>query len=128
MPADLQKQWGKTCIPAVKACPVVTALLMWPEKFMDRDMIWFIDNSICLGATVKGGSGSADVDRSTALVYLLCAHLRVRIWFDYMELKANWSDGGPRLLGLDPFAATHYPRCSKCMHRSGHESKMLISW
>ena len=50
---------------------------------------------------VKGGSNSQHVDRAAAVVHLASCSLQNRIWFEYVESKANWSDGASRLLQMD---------------------------
>ena len=43
------------------------------------------------------------MDRGTAAVHLALARLGCRIWFEYIESKANWSDSASRLLFEDPW-------------------------
>ena len=65
------------------------------------------DNANVLGAMIKGTSGSQLCDRSAMLTALMCALLRVRIWWEYVQSKSNWSDGASRLLEACPWARRH---------------------
>ena len=52
---------------------------------------------------MKGGSSSEALDRGTAAFHLALAVLHTRVWFEYIESEANWSDSASRRLFDDPW-------------------------
>ena len=53
------------------------------------------------------GSKDVDIDRSCYFAHLMFARLRCRVWFEYIESKANWADE-PSREGLScKFCAQH---------------------
>ena len=62
-----------------------------------------------------------DMDRSCWLTHLVFAQLRCRVWWEYIEHKAKWSDG-PSRRGLEcELCKTAYP----CKIRSKDGKKTL---
>ena len=59
-----------------------------------------------IGVYARGGMAldSVSFDQGVAVVHLLLAALQVRVWFEYVESAANWSDGVSRELEKDPWA------------------------
>ena len=60
-----------------------------------------------LAGMVRGASGNPVVDRMATAVALMCAFLQCRIWYEYVESKANWADGPSRLLEACPWVEKH---------------------
>ena len=107
---ELLSAWGgdrETFICRVEQAAVLLGLLTWPALFASRDAYWFEDNSVVLSGLCRGGSRTALLDQGVAVVHLLLARLRARVWFEYVESHANWSDGASRLLLLGPWSAHH---------------------
>ena len=70
-------------------------------------------------------SGAPDIDRIVALSHLLWARFRARVWIEWVDSKANISDGisrdgaddvTVRKLGLDPIQF-QLPRCSELLQQ-----------
>ena len=59
----------------------------------------YIDNVSALSGFVRGGCKAPDVDRAAAVVAIVSALLGCRVWFEYVESDANWSDSLSRSLG-----------------------------
>ena len=105
LPVALRQRWSvqQQYIALVELAAPVTAVFWCKKQFKNRDIVWFIDNSAALSCLVKGGSSSEDMDRGTSAVHLALAEMRARVWWEYVESKANWSDTASRLLFLDPW-------------------------
>ena len=53
-----------------------------------------------LAGLARGANRTAELDAGTTTIHLAFAALRCRVWFEYVESDANWSDGPSReLLG-----------------------------
>ena len=92
-------------IELVELAAPVSFVFHNPRILEGRDVVWFIDNSAALATLVKGGSSSADMDRGSAALHLALAQLQTRIWFEYVESKANWSDSASRVMYDDTWCA-----------------------
>ena len=49
-------------------------------------------NSVVLASTTKGTSHSRAVDRGATMLHLVLALMRTRVWWEYVESHASWSD------------------------------------
>ena len=67
-----------------------------------RDIVWYIDNSVVLASMCKGASKSQAIDHGATALHLILAGLSTRVWWEYVESKANWSDALSRELN-DPW-------------------------
>ena len=76
-------------------------MLNWPEAFRGRHVIWFVDNTAATAAFVKGASSNEDLERIVGLFWVLAFHLDCSVWFEWVDSKANWSDGISRLYEKD---------------------------
>lgn len=93
------------CI-AEAAAPLFT-LLASLETFAGRDVVWYVDNTPAVCSYVKGSASSLDIERAVHVFYLIRALIKCRIWWEWVESDANWSDGVSRLGLGDPFARRH---------------------
>ena len=98
---------GKQPIQLCEAAMVPLALLLWPDAFRGRRMVWYVDNTSAMAAFVKGTSKSPELERIVNLFWILSFHLDCSVWFEWVDSGSNWSDGVSRLLERDPFAADH---------------------
>ena len=60
----------KTQILAAEAVAVLTALVITPELFNGRDVVWFVDNEAALSSLVRGASRADDVGHIAACTQL----------------------------------------------------------
>jgi hypothetical protein len=77
--------------PIEVVAPLV-ALLSCPERFRDRDVILFIDNTGALFGIGKGDSRDDDSAKMIHIFHCLCAVLNVRVWTEYVASGANLAD------------------------------------
>ena len=113
----------KTYIGILEAIPALL-LPMWDSSAITQsDIIWFVDNQGAASSLAKGSSGVQDVDRIVALSHLVWARLRARVWIEWVDSKANISDGISRD-GLDDLTSrelgvipTHFPlpKCAELL-------------
>ena len=116
IPEPLRKAWSQDSekyISLVEQAAVVMGLQMAGAEMRNRDFYWFEDNSVVLAGLAKGNSNGAALDSGNAAIHLLMAGFRARGWFEYVESKANWSDGASRLLELDDWSLRHGFRMSR---------------
>ena len=84
-----------------------TLLLEETERLCGRDVVWFVDNTAALSGCVKGGSKEPTLAKLVALFWVLCYRLDCRVWLEFVESDANWSDGISRDLDKDEFSKEH---------------------
>ncbi len=82
-------------------------LLREGRALRGRDVQWMVDNTAALGSTVKGASGQPVLEQLIALFWILCYRFQIRVWLEYVDSEANWSDGISRNFGADTFANAH---------------------
>ena len=73
--------------------------------FAGRDVLWFIDNTSVLGSLIKGRSSDPVVHIMCEAIHLLFFQAHIMTYFEWVESKANWSDGVSRDLDDCPWAA-----------------------
>ena len=98
---------GGNCIALAEAAMIPLALYHNRHIIRDRDVIMFIDNSVALFTMVKGVSNQPHICRSSQLAAFLCFRKNVRVWYEFVPSKANWSDSVSRELLDCPFCAKH---------------------
>ena len=69
------------------------ALGQHPEVFRGRDMLWFVDNESACSTLVRGASSQEDVAGIAECTHLVVMALGCRIWWEWVDTKANPSDG-----------------------------------
>ena len=90
---NVKAQWGlEDGIALVEQAAILLAIQYEAGAWRGRDVIWFVDNSVALSAMTKGSSNSVAIDEAAVSLQLLCARLRLRIWWEYIESKSNWAD------------------------------------
>ena len=70
----------------------ITALHCNPELFRDRDVIWFVDNESACSTLIRGASKEEDVNGIAECTQFQCLHLNTRIWYEWVDTKANPAD------------------------------------
>ena len=94
----------------VEQAAVMMGIIEARQVLAGRDVIWYEDNSVVLSGLVKGANGQAGLDQGSSCIHLALAMLRTRVWWEYIESKANWSDeasrGGDLLLHWNGFQYT----------------------
>jgi hypothetical protein len=98
---------GKQPIALCEAAMLPLTLLAMPELFRGRDVIWYVDNTSAMAAFVKGASKNEHLERIVIVFWFCAFHLDSRIWIEWVDSGANWSDGLSREFERDPFIAEH---------------------
>ena len=107
-------EWGaEEGIALVEEAAVMLALQEEGSRWRHRDIVWYIDNSVILSAMTKGASRSIAIDRAALVLHLVIAGLGARVWWEYVESKANWSDELSRQL-KDPWLESQGFLVSHC--------------
>ena len=92
----------------VEQSAVVLGLTYDPDMVRGRDVIWFEDNSVVLAGLCRGMNHGEDLDAGTAVIHLLTAQMKMRMWYEYVESDSNWSDGASRKGEQDPWIQKHH--------------------
>ena len=74
---------------AIAPLAVIRAL---PERFRDRDVVHFEDNTGALFAYARGSSKDVPTARMVHMFHAYCAALGTRVWFEYVPSGANLAD------------------------------------
>ena len=98
---------GANVIAICEAAMVPAGFSAFQTRMQDRDVVYFIDNSVSLFAMVKGTSNQPDVARCTHLVGLQCLAYDTRVWLEFVDSESNWADGLSRDLGMCSFCMNH---------------------
>ena len=111
----VQAAWrGKEGIALVEQVAILLALQEEGAAWAQRDVLWYTDNSVVLAAMCKGASHAEAIDAGASTLHLLLARLGIRVWWEYVESKANWSDRLSRELA-DPWLdelGFHVAKCN----------------
>ena len=93
--SDVYAKWKpcETYIAQLELLMVYLALIVFAEHFRGRRGTWYIDNIAALMALVRGRSRHEDLDYLAGAVHAAMFSLEVWIYFEWIESKANWSDG-----------------------------------
>ena len=70
----------------------IAPYLSLPDLFRGREVLHWIDNSSAGSALIKGYSGKPDSAHLTNIFHMFNCGLRARVWFEYVESKANVAD------------------------------------
>jgi len=100
---EARRQQGGNPIAICEAAVIATAALIEAPHLAGTDILWFVDNTTALHAFVKGTSANAEVERAAQIVHFLAYRYDLRIWFEFVESEANWTDGISRDLQQDAF-------------------------
>ena len=106
------RQEGGNPIAICEAAVIAAAALAEAPTLAGRTVVWFVDNTTALHAFVKGTSANEAVERAAQCVHFLSLKYDFRIWFEFIDSGANWSDGISRELHDDQFAKDHGFRVS----------------
>ena len=111
---------GKNPIAVCEAAMIPLALSACKGKLWDREVLFFVDNSVALHSMVKGGSNQESVARCAHLVGFYCLKKGCRVWFDFVDSKSNWADSISRRLD----------KCEFCKRRgiSTYEVRAPLDW
>ena len=94
-------------IACCEGAMVPCTLLHLGRRAAGKRIYWLPDNTASLHAFVKGVSSNPALDRSVQLIHMLCHHLNMELWFEYVDSQSNYSDGISRDLYHDKFCAHH---------------------
>jgi len=103
VPDVLVQKWSvkEQYIALVEQSAIALGIDTFKHRLRNRDVIWFEDNAVVLSGMVKGRCHCPEVDDAMAALHLAFAMLRTRVWYEYVESDANWSDGPSRELSAN---------------------------
>ena len=69
-------------------------MLVWsaPELLVDRDIVWFIDNTPAETALIKSASPTESMCRPALAVGMALLGLRARVWYEHVPSASNPAD------------------------------------
>ena len=99
-----------TYIGVAEALGAAVPFTSLPNKFKDRDVIHFIDNTGALVGLAKGYSRDVDTSRIAHVFHTVCAAAQANVWFEYVASGANIADLPSRdeFELLDEFGSTPF--------------------
>ena len=109
---------------------MVPWVLTWhAAQWSGRKVMWYIDNTSALYSVVKGSCKHPSVNRAIAITHLIMLHFDIAIWWEFVDSKANWSDGISREGADDTFAREH-KFVTGCLPTPHHwwEGTLLDQW
>ena len=89
-------------------------------------MLVLIDNTVALSALVKGGSGSACLDRMAHWVHCKLLHFSIHAYFEYIQSDSNWADSLSRHSQEWGQRNGFIMRCVPCFCRSWREPLSMV--
>jgi len=95
IPTQVYDIWGEqeTYIAQLEMMMVLAAIIEDGAQLKYRRGIWFVDNVAALMALVRGRSNQPALDQMALLIHTALFTLRAWVYFEWVESKANWSDG-----------------------------------
>ena len=91
-------------ITACEMLPPLYFLASHPDLVRGRDFLWWIDNQSSVSLLVKGAGSQSDLASIAAAVHLAAAKLSCRLWFEWVPMDSNCSDGLSRDGVLDSWS------------------------
>ena len=82
-----------TQIMAAEAVAVLTALVLTPQAFANRELVWLIDNESALSSLIRGGSKAEDVGHVAAFTQLAMLEHSRAAWYELVDSASNPADG-----------------------------------
>jgi len=98
---------GANPIQCCEAAMVPWVLASMAPGWRGRRIIWYIDNTSALYSVVKGSCKHKAVNRAVAVTHFFMYVFDISIWWEFIDSKANWSDGVSRRGQADEFARAH---------------------
>ncbi len=109
MDEEVTSVWsaGEKKIAQLELLMVWDTLASEASSVRGKQGLFFIDNQAALMSLVNGRSNSEDLDRMAHMIRGLMFELRIAVYFEWIESKANWSDGVSRDGSRDQWAKKH---------------------
>ena len=98
---------GANPIAICEAAMVPLVLFLCKDRIQNRQVLFFLDNSVALFSMVKGTSNQPWVARCTHVMGFVCLQVNSNTWFEFVDSKSNWSDSVSRKLADCPFCKKH---------------------
>ena len=83
----------ETQILAAEAVAILTALIVSPEIFRGKEVVWFVDNEAAVSSLIQGTSRAEDVGHIAACTQLAMMELSCSTWFEWIDSASNPADG-----------------------------------
>ena len=83
----------ETQILAAEAVAILTALIVSPEIFRGKEVVWFVDNEAAVSSLIRGTSRAEDVGHIAACTQLAMMELSCSTWFEWIDSASNPADG-----------------------------------
>ena len=94
---------GDKKIAQLELIMVLYGLLTRPERFRNRQGIWFIDNTAALMSLIRGRSDSPDLEHMSRMIHIALYALNCWIFWEWIPSKSNWADAISRMGAADPW-------------------------
>jgi hypothetical protein len=98
---------GEKKIAQLELLMVWDTLASEASSVRGKQGLFFIDNQAALMSLVNGRSNNEDLDKMAHMIRGLMFELRIAVYFEWIESKANWSDGVSRDGSKDQWAKKH---------------------
>lgn len=80
-------------INALKLVVVVTTVFTYGPSYMrNRQVLFFVDNTVCLSVCVQGYARSPRMTVLVNALHLALAHLKCHVWWEYVPSQTNGTD------------------------------------
>ena len=107
--------WAQDYVIAqLELLAVLQGIITFADQLRNTSRVWFIDNIAALMSLVRGRSDNGDLDNMASMVHFLLFAINCQCYFDWVESKANWSDG----ISRDGMYDTFWPKHGFRVHQS----------
>jgi len=105
LPQEIVDTWihRKTQIFAAEAVVPILAMILEPDIFKGKDVVWFIDNEPAVSSLIRGSTKAEDVGHLAAAAQIQALRLGAAVWFEWVASDDNPSDGLSRGGLTDPW-------------------------
>ena len=105
IPASLRSAWHEEgaghFIAQFELAAITTGVALRRALLHHCDVVWLVDNSAALASVVRGKSNCESMYFAAVNTQLTPMRDEVRVWFEHVESKANWTDGTSREAAWD---------------------------
>ena len=107
--------WAQDFVVAqLELLAVLQGIITFADQLRNGSGVWFVDNIAALMSLVRGRSDNGDLDNMASMVHVLFFAINCQCYFDWVESKANWSDG----ISRDGMCDTFWPKHGFSVHQS----------
>ena len=92
----IEREKGSNPIAPCEAIMPLVFLMDNPDMLKGRAALPFIDNTSVLFGMIEGQSRGVAQEWANQLAHMMCYHLRLEIWWEFVPSEQNWADGASR--------------------------------